>query len=124
MSETMLEGGGLSRTQRVCACTCVQGCVKGEWVSVSWVLDVAVCMMSGCRVHVCSWLTLPFPHQMCVLGEGFQGGNRSLLQQPLTQLAFLAIFPRKPAMAKLLLPTVFLRLRGREQAKPRERGGG
>lgn len=59
----------LGRTEGVCERTCVQGCVKGEWVSVSWVLGVAVCEVRVPGAHV-SLAQPPLPHQMCVQGGG------------------------------------------------------
>lgn len=55
------------RTEGVCERPCVQGCVKGEWVSVSWVLGVAVCEVRVPGAHV-SLAQPPPPHQMCVQG--------------------------------------------------------
>lgn len=74
---------------------------------------------------MCSWLTLPFPHQRCVQGAGFQGENGSLLQQPLAQLAFLATFLEKPAAAKLLpAPLSTPKVKGKGAGQAPERGGG
>lgn len=64
-------------------------------------------------MHVYPWLTLPFPHQMCVHGGGIQGGGRTRLQQPLAGLACLAIFPGKPELAKLPLPPNTSRVKGK-----------
>lgn len=111
----------LGRTEGLCEPTCVQGCVKGEWVSVSWVLGVAVCEVRVPGAHVSLALLSPSPSDVCA-GRGFWGGGRSLLQQRLAQLACMAIFPGKPETAKLPLPQIPLGLREGSRPSPRKEG--
>lgn len=66
----------LGSTECVCERTSVQGCVKGEWVNVSWVLGVAVREVRVPGAHV-SLAHPPLPHQMCMQGGAPGEGKES-----------------------------------------------